>query len=343
MADSTTLYKGLTKPEVGGSTNTWGTKLNADADTIDDNLGRPQPVKAAAAAISAGALALNLLDGLVQSLTISEALTTLTFTNVPAAGVLVRLILEITNGGAFAITWPGSVTHLGGGPPAFKASGKDYVELITVNGGTNWYLGVLSGLPKFTAGYIQTADLADDAVTAAKLADGAIDHTAQIANGVITSAKLTFTPLAITAQAFFSLSGDVNYSDTADHVVAWTAELGDTGGWHVPNSTDIIIPASANQRMQAWVKVKINPIGSDLMKRMILTIKQDGSIIGENEVYVDAAGDGATFSTITPWMPIGSGGTITVTIRAPHWSGIFGGYTLVASDTSLVVTTIGPQ
>ena len=44
MADSTTAYWGLTKPEVGSSRDSWGAKVNGDLDLIDAVMGTSMPI-----------------------------------------------------------------------------------------------------------------------------------------------------------------------------------------------------------------------------------------------------------------------------------------------------------
>lgn len=66
------------------------------------------------------------------------AITTFTVSNVPPAGTLYPLMLELTNGGAFAVTWWAGVKWPGGSPPTLTASGKDELGFWTRDGGTTW-------------------------------------------------------------------------------------------------------------------------------------------------------------------------------------------------------------
>jgi hypothetical protein len=56
-----------------------------------------------------------------------------------------RFRLFITNGSAFAITWPGSITWVSGTPPTLQSAGTDILEFFSPDVGTTWY-GVRVGV-----------------------------------------------------------------------------------------------------------------------------------------------------------------------------------------------------
>lgn len=68
--------------------------------------------------------------------TASGALTW-AFSNVPASGAVV-VLLELTNGGTGAQTWPASVKWPTATAPTLTASGVDVLGFITDDGGTSW-------------------------------------------------------------------------------------------------------------------------------------------------------------------------------------------------------------
>ena len=97
--------------------------------------------------ITAGALALNCAVGNVFAIALNANITSITFSNVPASGKSISLILSFTaDGTARTITWPASVRWPGGTAPTPTSTNAkvDTYVLYTYDGGSNWF-GFVSG------------------------------------------------------------------------------------------------------------------------------------------------------------------------------------------------------
>ena len=82
--------------------------------------------------------AFDLTAGNSKTGTVSEAITSSTFTNPTASDELCAFSLMLTNGGAYSVSWPTTVDWAGATAPTLTASGVDCLVFWTVDGGTIW-------------------------------------------------------------------------------------------------------------------------------------------------------------------------------------------------------------
>ena len=152
----TTLSGIITPSNVLTATNTQtltnktlgATTLSGTLSAADQIINRPvledYAVQGSAIDDTGAAATLDLSVANFFSATQDEACT-FTFSNPPASGDLGGFILELTNGGAFLVTWPASVDWPGGTAPTLTASGVDQLVFTTRDGGTT-YFGFVAGL-----------------------------------------------------------------------------------------------------------------------------------------------------------------------------------------------------
>lgn len=153
MADGSTTTYSFTLPEVGASSDTWGTKLNANWSLADDLLDGTTAISPkiaqlkesyAAVSSSAASLTVDCSTGTVFSLTLTESISSTTFSNPPASGTAYGMTIKvIQDAGAsgYTITWPASVDWPSGTAPTLTAtaSAVDVFVFFTHDGGVTWY------------------------------------------------------------------------------------------------------------------------------------------------------------------------------------------------------------
>lgn len=171
VQDPTTNYTWLL-PDVAGDVGAWGAMLRTiigdDVTGIDAVLSAVSDVANAAMPKSggvftdeveihtdkyatvdkgnmSGAVTFDLSAARFFYGTVNGAVTSVGFTNVPASGKAVFVVLELTNGGSAAITWGSAIKWPGGSAPTLQSSGVDVISLYTRDGGVTWRAALMQG------------------------------------------------------------------------------------------------------------------------------------------------------------------------------------------------------